>query len=146
MQYLSSGLIVTGIQHSDKPSDNKRLYLRKNKTTLIGDELHADYALSNDEIASQRKREDRYLRAMRRTGLYAVKRIQTEHGSSVHYAGTLPFSDTEKPYHLDHTGKLHGTRNVYVADSSGFQFLPARGLTFTILANAHITAENVLRS
>jgi choline dehydrogenase-like flavoprotein len=146
MQHLSSGLIVTGIQHSDKPSDNKRLYLRKNKTTLIGDELHADYALSSDEIASQRKREDRYLRAMRRTGLYAVKRIQTEHGSSVHYAGTLPFSDTEKPYHLDHTGKLYGTRNVYVADSSGFQFLPARGLTFTILANAHITAENVLRS
>jgi hypothetical protein len=146
MQYLSSGLIVTGIQHSDKHTHSKILRLHKNTNTLTGDELYADFVLSNEEIKGQRNREDRYLKAMRKTGLYPVKRIQTEHGSSVHYAGTLPFSKTEKRYHLDPQGKLYGTRNVYVADSSGFQFLPARGLTFTILANAHITAENVLTS
>lgn len=144
MQYLSSGLVVTGIQHSDKHTEAKRLRLRKKPTALTGDELEADYTLSDQEIAGQRRREDRYLKALRKTGLYAIKRIQTEHGSSVHYAGTLPFSTTKKPYHLDPTGKLYGTRGVYVADSSGFQFLPARGLTFTILANAHITAKNIL--
>jgi hypothetical protein len=144
MQYLSSGLVVTGIQHSDKHTSEKYLQLRKNTSKLTDDELHATYALSHEELAGQRTREARYIRAMRKTGLYAVKKIQTEHGSSVHYAGTLPFSDTRKPYHLDSNGKLYGTRGVYVADSSGFQFLPARGLTFTILANAHITAENVL--
>jgi choline dehydrogenase-like flavoprotein len=146
MQYLSSGLIVTGIQHSDKHTDSKSLRLRKNTNSLTDDELHADFVLSDEEIKGQRNREDQYLKAMRKTGIYPIKRIQTEHGSSVHYAGTLPFSKTEKRYHLDSRGKLYGTRNVYVADSSGFQFLPARGLTFTILANAHITAENVLTS
>jgi hypothetical protein len=40
---------------------------------------------------------------------------------------------------------LHGTRNVYVADGSGFKYLPAKGITFSLMANAHVTAENVLR-
>lgn len=144
MQYLSSGLVVTGIQHSDKHTAQKTLRLHKNAGTFTGDELHANYELSRDELTGQHIRETRYIRAMRRTGLYALKRMNPGHGSSVHYAGTLPFSDTEKPYHLDSTGRMYGTKNVYVADSSGFKFLPARGLTFSILANAHITAENIL--
>jgi hypothetical protein len=144
MQYLSSGLIVTGIQHSDKHTAAKYLQLKQRNGALTGDELHAQYELSEVELSGQRQRETRYIRAMRRTGLYALKRINPGHGSSVHYAGTLPFSKVAQAYHLDESGKLYGTRNVYVADSSGFNFLPARGLTFSILANAHITAENVL--
>lgn len=144
MQYLSSGLVVTGIQHSDKHTPEKFLRLHKNTASLTGDELLANYSLAADEIAGQRARETRYIKAMRKTGLYALKRMNPGHGSSVHYAGTLPFSITEKRYHIDPNGRLYGTRNVYVADSSGFNFLPARGLTFSILANAHITAENIL--
>jgi hypothetical protein len=145
MQYLSSGLIVTGIQHSDKHSSEKYLQLRKNDANLTGDELYANYALSKDELTGQQARETKYIRAMRKAGLYALKRMNPGHGSSVHYAGTLPFSEESKPYHLDPSGRLHGTRSVYVADSSGFTFLPARGLTFSILANAHIIAENVMK-
>ncbi len=145
MQYLSSGIVIAGIQHSDKPTPHKTLRLHKNIGNLTGDELQATYRLGNEEITGQRQRELRYLKGLRRTGLYPIKRIQTEHGASVHYAGTLPFSTTEKPYHTDPSGRLYGTRNVYVADSSPFRFLPARGLTFTLLANAHLTAENVLK-
>jgi hypothetical protein len=144
MQYLSSGLIITGIQHSDKRTPNKFLRLRKNSSAFTGDELHAYYTLSDQELAGQRQRETAYIRAIRKAGLYALKRMNPGHGSSVHYAGTLPFNTTDTPYHLNPNGKLYGTRGVYVADSSGFNFLPARGLTFSILANAHITAENVL--
>jgi choline dehydrogenase-like flavoprotein len=57
----------------------------------------------------------------------------------------MPFSRTEKPLGLSPSGRVHQTKHVYVADSSGFNFLPARGLTFSILANAHITAQNVLQ-
>ncbi|HUB93415.1 MAG TPA: GMC oxidoreductase [Verrucomicrobiae bacterium] len=146
MQYLSSGLVVTGIQHSDKHTPDKYLQLHKSVSSPTSDELHATYILSKDELAGQRSREDRYIKALRKTGLYAIKRMSPGHGSSVHYAGTLPFSTIEKLYHTDPSGKLYGTNAVYVADSSTFQFLPARGLTFTILANAQITAENVLKS
>ncbi len=146
MQYLSSGLIVTGVQHSDKSTPNKYLQLHKKTGSVTGDELRAAYVLSPEEIAGQRSRERRFIKAMRRSGLYAIKRMQPGHGSSVHYAGTLPFSNTDKSYHTDPSGRLYGTRGVYVADSSAFKFLPARGLTFTILANAQLTAENVLVS
>lgn len=144
LQYISSGLIVTGIQHSDAPSANKYLQLALNAASLTGDELQASYMLSEAELQAQKIRETQYIRAMRRTGLYAIKKINPGHGSSVHYAGTLPFSVTEKPLALDPSGRLHGTKRVYVADSSGFNFLPARGLTFTLLANAHVTTQNVL--
>jgi hypothetical protein len=145
MQYLSSGLIITGIQHSDAPSAQKTLRLRPALNSLTDDKLEATYVLSKVEQADQRRREDIYIRALRKLGVYGTKRINPGHGSSVHYAGTLPFSQKAKPLSLDPSGRLHGTRNIYVADSSGFTFLPAKGLTFSLLANAHIIAENVLQ-
>jgi choline dehydrogenase-like flavoprotein len=33
--------------------------------------------------------------------------------------------------------RLRATRAVYVADGSPFPYLPAKGLTFTIMANAN---------
>jgi len=82
--------------------------------------------------------------AMRKTGTFALKRINPGYGASVHYAGTLPFSNEEKPFTLARNGRLHGTKHVFVADSSGFEYLPSRGVTFTLLANAHNVAEGVL--
>lgn len=144
LQYLTPGLIVTGIQHSDRQGPHKYLRLVSDDSAFTKDKLEATYELSADELADQKRREDIYIKTLRRAGLYAVKRLNPGNGSSVHYAGTLPFSATEKPLSLSPSGRIHGTQNVYVADSSGFNFLPARGLTFSILANAHITAENVL--
>ncbi|HSX42983.1 MAG TPA: FAD-binding protein [Candidatus Saccharimonadales bacterium] len=145
MQYMSPGLIITGIQHSDTMSDTKTMHLRPNADSLTGDELEATYILSDTESKDQRRREDIYLRSLRKLGVYGTKRINPGHGSSVHYAGTLPFSHKEKPLSLHPSGRLHGTKNIYAADSSGFNFLPAKGLTFSLLANAHIIAENVLQ-
>jgi choline dehydrogenase-like flavoprotein len=145
MRYLSPGLVVTGIQHSDRATPYKYLRLVENPKTFTGDELEAYYELSPNELADQKRREDIYISALRKVGLYAVKRMNPGNGSSIHYAGTLPFSEDEKPLSLSQSGRIHRTKNVYVADSSGFRFLPARGLTFSILANAHIVAENVLQ-
>jgi choline dehydrogenase-like flavoprotein len=145
LRYLSPGLVVTGIQHSDRSTPHKYLRLIKNAQTVTGDELEAYYELSPEELADQKRREDIYIKMLRKVGLYAVKRMNPGNGSSVHYAGTMPFSRTEKPLGLSPSGRVHQTKHVYVADSSGFNFLPARGLTFSILANAHITAQNVLQ-
>jgi hypothetical protein len=40
---------------------------------------------------------------------------------------------------------LGGTKNVFVADGSGFKYLPAKGLTLTLMANAHLVALNSLK-
>lgn len=145
MQYLFPSLIIAGVQHSDRPSSDKFLQLANDNSTPTGDRLEATYNLSKQEKTGQRRREKLYTRYLRKTGVYAIKKIDPGNGASMHYAGVLPYSDKDKPFTLSPNGRIHGTKNVFVADSSGFKFLPARGLTFSILANAHITAENVLK-
>lgn len=57
-------------------------------------------------------------------------------GAGIHYAGTLPMRASPDRYQLYPDGRLHGTRRVYVADGACFPRLPAKNLTFTIMANA----------
>jgi len=143
-QYLTPGLVILIAQHPDYASDNKYLKLIKDTGSPTGDAIEAHYEVSPEDETRWNKREKRLMAYMRQLHTIPVKRVKTEHGSGIHYAGTLPFSDKEKPLHLAKTGRLHGTHNVYVADSSGFLFLPAKGLTFTIMANAHNVARHVL--
>lgn len=83
--------------------------------------------------------EDHLLRALRRTGFRSSPRLvkRTDPGSSVHYAGPLPMRErAERSYETGRDGLLAGARAVYVADSASFPRLPAKNLTFTIMANA----------
>lgn len=144
-RFLTPGLIIMIAQHPDAASPNKFLQLKRDDSSITGDRIEATYIPSTNEEAAWDHTEKQYVKAMRKLGTYPVKRVKTEHGSAIHYAGTLPFSDKSKPLHLDRTGRLHKTKHVYVADSSGFEFLPAKGLTFTLMANAHIVATNILK-
>ena len=68
-------------------------------------------------------------------------------GASVHYSGTLPMVDSPRqPFQLSREGLLYGFDNLTVADGSGLPFLPAKNLTFTLMANgvriAHALLEN----
>jgi hypothetical protein len=144
-RYLTPGLVIMIAQHPDVPSPEKYLSLVKASESPTGDKLEANYLLTAKEENTWRNRENQYISLMRRFSTFAMKRVPTEHGSSIHYAGTLPFSKTNRgEFSLSPSGQLHGTKNVYVADSSGFNYLPAKGLTFTLMANAHIIAENIL--
>jgi choline dehydrogenase-like flavoprotein len=73
-----------------------------------------------------------------------LKKLRTPIGGSIHYAGSLPFSNTEELYRLAPNGKLYGTKNIYIADASGFSYLPGKGLTLSLMANAHLVAKNIL--
>ncbi|HKQ77194.1 MAG TPA: GMC oxidoreductase [Blastocatellia bacterium] len=63
-------------------------------------------------------------------------------GASVHYAGTIPMSKTRAPYTTSATGQSHDFDNLYFADGSTFPFLPAKNLTFALMANAVRIAEH----
>ena len=144
MRYLMSGLEIMGVHHPDKLSDNKYAELIVTPQTITGDTLKVQYELDTATKRILDAREKKFVSAARKMGVFPLKRINPGYGASVHYAGTLPYSNTDKPLTLSKSGKLHGTKSVYVADSSGFTYLPAKGLTFSLLANAHITAERVL--
>ena len=62
-------------------------------------------------------------------------------GASVHYAGTLPMSNVSKPWTVSSDCRSHDFDNLYIADGSSFPFLPAKNITFTLMANASRIAE-----
>jgi len=88
------------------------------------------------------------LSAFRRLGFYGFTRTTRvlEPGGSIHYGGALPMHERSgAPYETDRDGRLGGSRRVFVADSSTFPRLPAKNLTFTIMANALRVGDAVRR-
>jgi choline dehydrogenase-like flavoprotein len=63
-------------------------------------------------------------------------------GSSVHYAGTLPMSTTNAPHTSSKYCASHDFNNLYYIDGVTFPFLPAKNITFTLMANAVRVADN----
>ena len=57
-------------------------------------------------------------------------------GHAIHYAGTLSMSETPGPYQCDVTGRLTGTRRVFIADSSSFASLTAKNMSLGMMAHA----------
>jgi choline dehydrogenase-like flavoprotein len=62
-------------------------------------------------------------------------------GASVHYAGTLPMSMEKKPRTTSRDGESHDFENLWFVDGSTLPFLPAKNLTFTLMANAARIAD-----
>jgi choline dehydrogenase-like flavoprotein len=62
-------------------------------------------------------------------------------GASVHYAGTFPMSKTPAPRTTSPDCKSHDFDNLWMVDGSTFPFLPAKNLTFTLMANAARVAD-----
>jgi hypothetical protein len=143
-RYLSTGLLVVGVYHPDGQSKNKYVKLVADSKSITGDKLKVEYSLTAEEEKEFGAREKTIMKALRKMKTYPIKRINPGHGSAIHYGGTLPFSNDEKPYTLSPSGRLHMTKRVYVADSSGFNYLPSQGLTFSIMANAYCVATEAL--
>ncbi|OED46656.1 hypothetical protein AB832_00845 [Flavobacteriaceae bacterium (ex Bugula neritina AB1)] len=146
MQYLHSSFTIAGIHHPDKGSDQKFVSLKKNVDSYAGDILTGEYVLSDKELGINLEREKKIRSALKVLGCLPLKTIQTPLGGSIHYGGTLPFDESGSLFTISKSGKLGGARNVYVADGSGFKYLPAKGLTLTLMANAYRVAKNVLKN
>ena len=62
-------------------------------------------------------------------------------GASVHYAGTLPMTHTPAPFTTTPVCESREFPNLFLVDGSTFPFLPAKNLTFTLMANAVWVAQ-----
>lgn len=140
MRFLLSGIVIMGIHHPDSFSGNRFMQRVRDDSALTGDSFKIEYTLSDGQRKELKRREKKFVKVMAMLGARAMKRVEPAMGASIHYAGTLPFSKEEKELSLAPDGRLHGTKNIYAADSSGFTYLPAKGLTFSLMANAHNVA------
>ena len=57
-------------------------------------------------------------------------------GASVHYAGTVPMTADAQPLSATPEGQSRDIPNLFLADGATFPFLPAKNITFTLMANA----------
>ena len=63
-------------------------------------------------------------------------------GANVHYAGLIPMSDEKKPFTTSKFCQSHDFKNLFIVDGTTMPFLPAKNITFTLMANAVRVAEN----
>lgn len=145
MQYIIPATLIAGIHHPDTQSQSKYIQLKPHANILTGDILFTHYSLESSEKKAIEQREKLFGQMLFKLGCVPLKKITPAIGSSIHYAGTLPFSKKEEMFTVQPDGRLSHTKNVFVADGSGFTFLPAKGITLTLMANAHNTALNALQ-
>lgn len=108
--------------------------------------LVVHYAPSADEPARVARALKTLKRALRKLGCIAPPGMQHTRpmGASVHYAGTLPMSTERRPLTASPDCVSHDFDNLLLVDGSTFPFLPAKNLTFTLMANAARVADRVL--
>jgi choline dehydrogenase-like flavoprotein len=66
-------------------------------------------------------------------------------GASVHYAGTLPMTRAGGTLTTTEIGESRDFANLFLVDGATFPFLPAKNITFTLMANAARIADAVLQ-
>ena len=110
---------------------------------LADETLEIEYGNSAEELARLEQHEKRIAGLIRRLGCLPLKRVRAIHGSSVHYAGQFPMTREDRPLTTEPSGRLRGTRAVYLADGAACAYPPAKGPTLTLMANANRIGVNV---
>lgn len=107
-------------------------------TLTLHYEPRANHAMRIQHALRRAKTVLRHLKCVVPPGQVHVRPM----GASIHYAGTLPMSRERRPLTVSPNGQSHDFENVYIVDGATFPALPAKNITFTLMANAVRIAEN----
>lgn len=144
LRVLQSAFVIWVVQYEVAPSPDKNCLLRRGERGGP-DLLEVNYRLTAAEKQRCREQERAIMRFCRQLGCWPLKAVHPEHGASIHYGGQLPFSAEERLLTTEpETGRLRGTRAVHIADGAAFVYLPAKGLTLTLMANANRIGTSLL--
>ena len=143
LRLIDTALTCINVHYADKLAPSKWIELTADGTRPS---LSAHYEVPHTQAEELRRDERTAVRSLLLLRCVPLAISRPSHGASVHYAGTLPFSDRDEPFTCDENGRLHGTRSVYVGDGSSWKYLPAKGLTFTLMANARRVAKKAALS
>jgi len=144
LRALSPALILATHNHPDHAAPGKHCRLVPDAESATGDALEVAWSPAPGEVEQNAASEKAIAWGLGRLGAPVIRTQHMPPGSTVHYAGTLPFAEGAVVRgRLDPAGRLGGTERVFVADGSGFRYLPANGHTFTLMANAHRVATAI---
>ncbi len=131
---LSPALAIVQLFYPDAPSAQNHVQLGEGGALRIRYEKKPETGLERHIIST-----------FRRAGYFSHRALCQfpMAGNSFHYAGTLPMKDAPGRYETYPTGRLAGSRNVYIADGANFTRLPSKNLTLTLMANALRIADHV---
>jgi hypothetical protein len=105
--------------------------------------LRVHYDPPAGECARIRRTARLFRRALRALGCFVPP--GTTHvrpmGASVHYAGTIPMTRAAAPFTATPEGRSRDFQNLWLVDGTTFPSLPAKNLTFTLMANAARIAD-----
>jgi choline dehydrogenase-like flavoprotein len=136
---LRAALAVANVNLPDQRRDTSTVTLRPRGTDGAAEgDLVIDYRSADDEPEKMRAAVQDVSRALRAMGCFVppgMSRVLPK-GTSVHYAGTLPYSTTPAPFACDPQGRSWDHRNLLIADGATMPFLPAKNHTFMLMVNA----------
>lgn len=115
---------------------------RADSEVSLTDDARPRLAIRYTPAADEPARIDRALRRVKRAlwtlgcvvppGMVHLRPM----GASVHYAGTLPMTAESAPLTTTPVGESRDVPGLFMVDGATFPFLPAKNLTFTLMANA----------
>jgi len=144
---VHAALGLLNVNHADRPRPGSYVTLeegsRGDETTLVV--AYQPPADDESRVASSTQRMRRALGKLGCTAPRAMTHVRPM-GASVHYAGTLPLRTDGGPFTSTLEGRCRPFRNLHVVDGSGFPSLPAKNLTFTLMANATRVAARLLET
>ena len=139
---LHAAMGVVNINYSDTRREGNIVSIKPGSTddTSILQIYYSPPAGEKKKIAASLKRVKKFFSALGAIVPPGQAHIRPM-GASVHYSGTLPMSKEPKPRTLSPNCKSHDFENLYIVDGTSFPFLPAKNLTFTLMANAARVAD-----
>ena len=130
-----AALGILNVNFHDDRRDTNTLELEQD-----GEEsrLAISYAPARDEAQRMHESLGTLRRALRKLGCIVPPGMAYVRpmGASVHYAGTLPMSATRAPQTTSASCECHDFAGLFFVDGTTLPFLPAKNLTFTLMANA----------
>jgi choline dehydrogenase-like flavoprotein len=133
---LRGGLALANVNLHDRRRPGSHATLRplpdgRTELVLAYEDDPAEPALVADAL----RRTRRAIRALGGLVPPGMTRVLPK-GASVHYAGTLPMAAAPARLAARPDGRSWDFPNLWLADGATFPFLPAKNLTFTLMANA----------
>ncbi len=134
---VHAALGMVNINFADFRRDENRIALDIDaKGDICG--IKIQYYPRSDEAQIIKPVIKRFRQFLRILGCYAPSFMTRWRpvGASVHYTGTLPMIESGDDLTTDRTGRCRPFENLIIADGANFPALPAKNLTFTLMANA----------
>lgn len=127
-KFIVPGMTILQLFYPDTPKAQNYIQLEKDETLFI----------NYTDVPALGKLERHIIKNFWMAGFITMPFLvqYPSPGNSIHYAGTIPMNRNSTHYFVNKYCCLNRTHNVYLIDGSVFPVLPAKNLTFTLMANA----------